>query len=401
MKILRIKENQKEMGIKSGINKFLQSVDSDIFEEVHMSNYAFKKIAVDFTLYLNKFKAIAGEKWMKLFIRMVAGLRRNHVHCVFIYDGVSPPEKKAEQEERRANKEKNERRVYEIEMALEHYHDTGEVKKILKDLYGRRRSPTRLLHKKKGEEDVIDIKWVENKLEQLQNQIYEITKEDFAATKELFDILKVPYYTAPTEAETMCADLCKRGFVDAVLSEDTDVMAYGTPIFLSKLDNITFETCRQIRYTAILEALELKDDQFLDLCIMCGTDYNPNIVGIGSKTAYKHILDHGSIEEFVKNVKPRQNKDPKKCQDFSVLNYVRSRQLFREYPKHKMDYVPFCGIPDFKKLGEFMEKHDVSVRMDTLQRDFAPPNIIIEDEEDEFVIESDDEENININITKV
>ena len=42
-----------------------------------------------------------------------------------------------------------------------------------------------------------------------------------------------------------------------------------------------------------------------------------------------------------------------------------------------------------------MEKHDISVRMDILERDFAPPKIVIEGEEDsgdEFVIESDEDE---------
>lgn len=376
------------MGLKSQFNKFLSDTAPNVFEDVHMSHYAFKKVAVDFSLYLNKFKAIAGDTWVKLFIRMVAGLRRNHVHCVFIYDGEAPPEKESERQERRENKKKNERRIYDIEMALDHYHETGEVKKVLIDLYGRRRSPKRLLAKKAGIHEDVDIKWVENKLQQLQNQLYEITEEDFNVTKELFDILQVPYYTAPSEAETMCADLCKRGLVDAVLSEDTDVMAYGTPAFLSKLDNTSFETCRRVRYDLLLEYLEMTDEQFLDLCIMCGTDYNPNIAGVGSKTAYKYLIEHVSIEAIIQNIKPKKN------QDFTVLNHVRVRQLFREHPRHPVKKVPFCGKPDFGALEQFMKKHNISVRMDILHRDFNPAGLTIteDDEEPEFEIEDSDEE---------
>ena len=53
------------------------------------------------------------------------------------------------------------------------------------------------------------------------------------------------------------------------------------------------DTCVRIKHPEILESLELEDRQFLDLCIMCGTDYNPNIPKIGSKSAYKRIIQHG------------------------------------------------------------------------------------------------------------
>jgi len=373
------------MGIKSNFNKFLKDTAPDVFEEVHMSHYAFKKIAVDYTLYLNKFKAIAGDNWTNLFIRMVAGLRRNNVHCVFIFDGKAPIEKEAEQKERRQNRAKNELRVYKIESALENYYDTGEVDQILIDLYTRRREPKRLLVKSDKKACKVDIKWVENKVKKLVNQIYQITPEDFTTSKELFEILRVPYYTAPTEAEAMCADLCKQGLVDAVLSEDTDVMAYGTPSFLSKLDNTTFDTCRRVRYPALLEHLDMEDSAFLDLCIMCGTDYNPNIIGIGSKTAYKHLVKHGSIEGVIENVTPRKATAKTKGQDFSVLNQVRVRQLFREHPPLplKNKRVLFCGIPDFKKLEEFMKKHNINSRMDFLMKDFNPSVLKIVDSDEE------------------
>ena len=122
----------------------------------------------------------------------------------------------------------------------------------------------------------------------MRSNILNISAEDFNLTEELFTILNIPFYKAPLEAETTCADLCKRGIVDAVLSEDTDVLAYSCPFFLTKIDTVT-ETCVRLCHPEILKALELDENQFLDLCIMCGCDYNKNIPKVGPENAFKHL----------------------------------------------------------------------------------------------------------------
>jgi hypothetical protein len=102
----------------------------------------------------------------------------------------------------------------------------------------------------------IDMGFVIAAVEKMRGQILYICPEDFQKTKDLFDILKVPYFNAPLEAETTCSDLCIQGLVDAVLSEDTDVLAFGGSniIFDNKLYNLG----------VILEQLELNQDEFID-----------------------------------------------------------------------------------------------------------------------------------------
>ena len=64
------------------------------------------KVSIDTSLFLCKFKAIAGDRWLESFIRLVSCLRRNEIHCVFIYDTSAPPEKNDERAERRKQQEK-------------------------------------------------------------------------------------------------------------------------------------------------------------------------------------------------------------------------------------------------------------------------------------------------------
>ena len=194
------------MGIKH-LNKFLRNNCPNIYEEIHISEYSFKKVAIDISLYLCKFKTICGDRWLAAFINLIACLRKNEVHCVFIYDTGAPPEKAAERKERSLHRAKLEEKVLKLEDALEKFHLSSEVDPILTELYNKRnkgKDPPRLM---KISSDEIDMRLVEFNVKKMRGQILDIRPEDFQKTRELFDILKVPYFNAPLEAETTCSDL--------------------------------------------------------------------------------------------------------------------------------------------------------------------------------------------------
>src|SRR3990167_9807397 len=104
------------MGIKA-LSDFLRKKYPEIFEPIHISEYHHKKIAIDTSLYMCSYKASYGDGWLQAFIRLVAVLRENEVHGIFIYDGIFPPEKQAEKEERKINREKMDDRVSFLEDA--------------------------------------------------------------------------------------------------------------------------------------------------------------------------------------------------------------------------------------------------------------------------------------------
>lgn len=358
------------MGLKSQFNKFVKDICPEVYEEIHISEYAYKRVAIDISLYMHKFKAVCGDRWLQAFLNLVSCLRRNEVHCVFIFDGKAPPEKDSEREKRRKERQKMEIQVAELEKALNNYHKTGVLEKCLVDLYKNRRSPSKRLLAKNS--DSVDIRWLEEKILQRKNQLYEVNPEDFELAKELFDILNVPYYISPTEAEKMCSKLCMDGKVDAVLSEDTDVIAYKSPVFLSRIDTAK-DTCTRLVYDNLLSELKITSQQMTDLCIMCGTDYNPNIPKIGSKTAYKYITKYETIE----------NISSQAGIDMSVLNHVRVRQLFTEFVDFGITNIPYCGKPNFELFEKFASKNNIHANLEKLSRDFVQNTIVFESSDDE------------------
>ena len=372
------------MGIHN-LNKFLRKNCPQVYEEIHISEYAFKKVAIDTSLFLCKFKAICGDRWLSAFVNLVSSLRRNEIHCVFIYDTGAPPEKNIERARRVDQREKTEKRVYELETALEEYYKSGVIDDILLDLFAKikdkspeQKKQKRLLSAPKENKLGFDVDLVKQKIEKMRSNVLEISREDFELTKKLFEILNIPYYGAPLEAETTCADLCKRGLVDAVMTEDTDVLAYGAPVFLTKTDS-SKDTCIRLKHKDILDSLELTAYEFTDLCIMFGCDYNNNIPKVGPENSYKHILKYRTIDEIERNTKL----------DVSILNYKRTRELFNEYIIMEIDNIPYCGVPDFEKLKEFISEHKINLSIENLRKNFVHDIVFVceSDSEVEFEIE--------------
>jgi 5'-3' exonuclease len=356
------------MGIKSNWNTFLKSICNDIFESKHISEYAYKKIAIDISLYLHKFKAICGDRWLDAFINLIVKLRENDVHCVFVFDGKAPPEKGTEQNKRREERNKMRIKLQELEEAYQNFIDTHEVDECIQSMYDKRRVKT--------PNDILDKDWIEKKIESKKSQLYSISEEDIMKAKELFDILEVPYITAESEAEKLCSKICIDGNVEAVLSEDTDVMTYNTPVFITKFDTSSGK-CVVIKNENLLKGLELEKHQLVDLCIMCGTDYNMNIPKVGSKTAYKYIKKHGTIDEIKRNTKL----------DTSILKYERSRELFTQFDdcSYNLKDIKFCGQPSLDNIRKFFTENNVNVSVDKVYKHFSSV------EELEFEIQSDSE----------
>lgn len=353
------------MGIK-GLTKFLRTKYPDVYERIHITEYAYQKIAIDTSVYLYKYRAKRGSLWLGSFINLVACLRRNQIHCVFVYDSGAVPEKQRTKDERAGQRQKMKNLISDLELALNEYKDTMIVDENLVRLcndikQSRKKAPPRMLGPSlvSDDEDIISVCQLE--LERLQNSAPR--PEDFILTKQLFDILKVPWVDAPLEAETTCSDFCKRGLVAAVLSEDSDVLAYGSTVLLPGLDTTTAE-CERVKHSDVLESMEMTQNMFLDFCIMCGTDYNANVRGKGPDASFKLIRSHKTIEDVRDST----------GMDVEILNHERGREIFTNYEQPDVS-IPYCAEPDFDALSNFMAEHDIMMNMQRLKECFAHKKI--------------------------
>ncbi|GAA5970771.1 hypothetical protein JCM11641_004449 [Rhodosporidiobolus odoratus] len=116
----------------------------------------------------------------------------------------------------------------------------------------------------------------------------------------------VQYVVAPYEADPQLCYLEKQGLVDAIVTEDSDLLVFGCKNVLFKLDSEgncvsiardDFSKCREYNFTGWTDA------EFRHMAILSGCDYLDSIVGLGLKTAYRLMRKYKTPEKVVQFVR--------------------------------------------------------------------------------------------------
>jgi len=313
------------MGIK-GLRDLLKKQTTSFEERVPMKDFSNKRIVVDASLFIYMYKASRKEMYEEMFMTLFTALLENDIHTTFVFDGRSPKEKSNEKKKRADKKDATIARVTKLEYDLAQYNKTGEISQDLQNINGKIRSTQIIIRGNTGNDfSVIKTKQY---IEKLRGNILHITDTDFKNVQELLTIFGIPYITATGEAEILCAELVKRGIADAVMTKDTDVLACCVPIMLYDIHLDTKEFT-QIKTSTILEQLELDESSWLDLCIMCGTDFNDNIPLVGPVTSLNYIKKYKNIETIGKEVIKVDKKTKERTPlDVSILKHETSRKLF-------------------------------------------------------------------------
>jgi len=287
------------MGVKD-LKRFLSTKYPQALTRYHLSHLSTKRVCIDIMTSLYRFKAAMGVNWLSGMLSFLMLFPRHNVHATVFADGPCVPiEKKEEQEKRVSARDKIRDRVKELSSALTLFKSTGTVSEVFKTLPVEASSQRNLLLGLP--DDSIDVEMVENYIEKLKKQIVHISDQDMKDVAQLCRALNIRFYTARLEAESMCSWLCKSGQVDAVVTEDSDVLAYGSPVWISDLD---FQgNCMRICYEDVLREMELTPEQFTDFCIMCGTDFNHRVEKLGPAKALVLLKEHGSIEKICEEKK--------------------------------------------------------------------------------------------------
>ena len=110
----------------------------------------------------------------------------------------------------------------------------------------------------------------------LEKGTIRIKKEYIDDLKHMFGLMGVSYIHADGEAEAYASELCRLGFVDAVMTEDMDTLSYGCPqLFRTCIDKSIKrpDIVTVFNFEKILMDFKMNHDEFIDMCILCGCDY--------------------------------------------------------------------------------------------------------------------------------
>ncbi len=234
-----------------------------------------------------------------------ANLLEKGIKLVYVFDGIPDMMKEGTLEKR---KEKKEEAEEEYEEALEE----GDLKKA----------------KMKAQ------------------QTSRISDEIEESGKKLLSLLSIPWVQAPAEGESQAAYMVKEGDAWAVGGQDYDSLLCGAPRLVK---NLTVTGKRKMPGSneykkispelmvleEILNDLDISREQLIDIGILCGTDYNEGVKGIGPKRGLKYVKKYGDLEGVLEEKGGKVN------------NYRAIKNLFLE-PEVTADY----SIEFKRKLGD-------------------------------------------------
>lgn len=351
------------MGIK-GLRNLLKKQLTSYEERVPMKNFENKKVVIDASIFICMYKVARKDAYEEAFMMLFATLLESNIHPIFVFDGQSPKEKSNEKKKRAERKNALIAHIKMLEDHFEQYKNTGEISQTLKDINMKVNS-TQIIVKGINKNISFSATKVKRYIDKQRSNILNITDEDFKNVEHLLKIFGIPVIKAEGEAEILCAELVKKGLADAVMTTDTDVLACCVPIMLCDV-HIATKEFTQIRIETILQRLELDEASWLDLCIMCGTDFNDNIPRVGPITSFNYIKKYKNIETIHENV-TKINKDKQKVKlDISMLAHEKTRELF------KCDNIPDTleegSKPNLEAIKQRIDDKKLNISLTTIRR---------------------------------
>lgn len=239
------------MGIKH-LNRYLQNNCKLGINKISLNDLRGKKIAIDTSIYLYRF--ISENALLENFYLMISIFREYNITPLFIFDGKPPKEKTNLIIKRREDKKQAEIKYKELDDKLK------SINKI---------DDNRLY-------ETQEIKEIKSNMNTLKKEFIRIHHSDIENVKGLFQAYGVSYIDSFGEADKLCAKLVCKNKVYACLSEDMDLFVYGCSRVLRYI-SLLQKNVIMYDLKIILTELNLSMDEFRNICIVSGTDYNYSI----------------------------------------------------------------------------------------------------------------------------
>jgi 5'-3' exonuclease len=382
------------MGIK-GLLAFIREKCPEIVQHIELSAFKGYRIAIDLAVLCYQKKSEAVSKiaskldlvyedidyhYCTMFmIKRILGILENILYAgaipVPVFDGVAPHLKHGTKKNRKEKSEKKENNIFHLKRILRGllgnttidkrkeynidgthnnnfigFDTTVQTLSMVQQKEEMKQEPFALTEWdinflkrfKKPAQTIDDLKKL------LFNEIKQwvvVTSQDYLILGTIFSSLGIPHVYAQSEAEQTCSQMCKMKDVIAIFTVDSDCLVYGCPIMINEISmsaGIRVRGPAQAQcylFTNVLAALDMTHPQFIDMCLMFGTDFNPNAQGYGPAKNYELIKYFGSFNNIVKakrelEAKPIAIKGTTKIEkllvgyDPTVINYDEVRCFF-------------------------------------------------------------------------
>lgn len=308
--------------------------------KTHISRYSNTRIGIDGHSWIHRvIPSIATEiyynkptkKHLDLLIAKIKSLTDYNITPIFILDGDFLESKKKTNEERKKLKEKYK---LEVEICIKR-NNIERAKELMKRCVG-------------------------------------VTPEILFSVLKTLQANNIEFIISPYEADAQLCFLQKIGYIDYILTEDSDLIVYGSTKILYKFDGMYASEYDSLRLAACRD--KFFEENILDICILSGCDYLDSIKGVGLITAHEKLKELGTLESFVAYMASRKKEVPNDYLElFSkakatflhhiVYNPYTLKRQFLSEPSNSYSFLGTLEDIEMKILNRTVSRHFTPVVM--------------------------------------
>jgi flap endonuclease-1 len=308
------------MGIK-GLDKFIRNNTNYTITHTNLSYINNKSVIIDTSCLVYRYILYNESKFMTIFKNILRKFEKYNIKPIFVFDGCSPVEKskiitKRKEKKRDAIQELND--LNKDKLIISSVNVNEELISTISDKYITLNNTNLTI----GE-------IINEKINKVQKKSIHFKYNHITQMKEYLTSKNINYIHANIEADLICAIAVKYGFANYCISDDTDMFPYNCDHVIRNI-NFRNETIDIYNRHKLLNELDITNEQFIDLCILLGSDYIPRTIGIKLTNILLLIKKYNSIENIIINI-DKINKEEfiTKTIYMNQLNkYINIRKLF-------------------------------------------------------------------------
>ena len=285
------------LDLLSGITTVAKKHPEARLEGIYLGAFKGSKVAIDISIYAYKFMAVTRKEsvnytnvlkedllpeairifWLEKCFDFLMMFIEELVTPILVFDGPPFRLKADTKAERVAKYEEREKKIADLRLEINY------------------------IKNKEGNT-------AQKKIKDLEREVsyhISLSQDDFDALEDMVRAMGIPVIKANVEAEAACARLVRSGLAVATITNDGDALAHLSQIMVIDVKRAYRHGKPMHRRTCIildnvLSVLELNKFQFIDFCMLLGTDYNKRIKGFGWAFSLKEIKESGCLEEVMK-----------------------------------------------------------------------------------------------------
>ncbi|PIA63473.1 hypothetical protein AQUCO_00201074v1 [Aquilegia coerulea] len=192
---------------------------------------------------------------------------------------------------------------------------------------------------------------------------------------------EVRYVVAPYEADAQLAWMARNNMVDAVQTDDSDLVLFGCPKVLFNLNlcvkSASLGDCLICELDSILNDNfpDLSREQFVQACIFAGCDYiqclsSPSFRKNGITKGIRLIRDHGTYDKVITHLSSQWSKNIISVEEFRIkyekVVLLNNHQCVYDLQKEQAAYLTslpesftFAADPTLEFLGKLMPNDEM------------------------------------------